>query len=180
MNIGVKNWVLLVMMPLFVGSGITACTGAGQPAVNTSSNPTARPTASPTEEESSWQWLFDGTNLDQWTGLGRSDIPAAHWQIVDQGLHKVAGSEQNYGGDLRTKETYKDFELCFEFMLTRGANSGVKYNVSEAMSAQHGHPSAAIGFEFQILDDRYHPDAKQGRGGNRTVGALYDLSLIHI
>ena len=28
---------------------------------------------------------------------------------------------------------------------------------------------------MQILDDEKHPDAKLGRDGNRTAGALYDL-----
>jgi len=124
--------------------------------------------------EPAWQWLFDGSDLDQWTGLGRPDISSS-WQIAGDTLHKVASNEESYGGDLRTKERFDNFELCFEFRLTQGANSGVKYNVSQEMSAQHGHVSAAIGFEFQVLDDRYHPDAKQGRDGNRTVGALYDI-----
>jgi len=124
---------------------------------------------------SAWQVLFDGSDLSQWTGLGRPDFPTDSWQIAGDTLHKVASSEKTYGGDLRTKERFKNFELCFEFKLTQGANSGVKYNVSEEMSAQEGHPSAAIGFEFQVLDDRYHPDAKQGRDRNRTVGALYDI-----
>ena len=34
---------------------------------------------------------------------------------------------------------------------------------------------SAIGPEFQLLDDKRHPDAKQGKNGNRTVGSLYDL-----
>lgn len=34
---------------------------------------------------------------------------------------------------------------------------------------------SAIGLEFQILDDKNHPDAKNGKNGNRTVGSLYDL-----
>ena len=34
---------------------------------------------------------------------------------------------------------------------------------------------SAIGCEFQILDDKKHPDAKAGTMGNRTVGSLYDL-----
>ena len=34
---------------------------------------------------------------------------------------------------------------------------------------------SAIGLEFQILDDKKHPDAKKGKNSNRTVGSLYDL-----
>jgi len=125
-----------------------------------------------------WQWLFDGSSLDQWVGLGQADFPAEQWQIEGDTLHKLnssADTERGYGGDLRSREQFQNFELCFEFKLTQGANSGVKYNVSERLSAQHGHPSAAIGFEFQVLDDANHPDAKAGRNGNRTVGGLYDI-----
>ena len=34
---------------------------------------------------------------------------------------------------------------------------------------------SAIGCEFQVLDDKLHPDAKLGVKGNRTMGSLYDL-----
>ena len=34
---------------------------------------------------------------------------------------------------------------------------------------------SAIGCEFQLLDDKIHPDAKAGVNGNRTMGSLYDL-----
>jgi len=153
---------------LVLYAGMLGCAAARAPA-------SSEQTESSELSEQAWKWLFDGSDLDQWTGLGRPDIPTGSWQIVGDTLHKTKGAEDNYGGDLRTKQRFSNFELCFEFKLTQGANSGVKYNVSEAMSAQHGHPSSAIGFEFQILDDKYHPDAKMGRDGNRTVGALYDI-----
>jgi hypothetical protein len=59
-----------------------------------------------------------------------------------------------------------------DFKITEGANSGIKYFVVEGLNKGVG---SAIGLEFQILDDKHHPDAKEGVNGNRTIGSLYDL-----
>jgi hypothetical protein len=72
-----------------------------------------------------------------------------------------------------TEGTWRDFELAFEWRVAPGANSGIKYNVSEAMSTVAPPVYAALGFEYQVLDDDLHPDALNGP--NRTAGALYDL-----
>jgi hypothetical protein len=83
------------------------------------------------------------------------------------------------GGDLMTVDSFADFELSFEWKITPGANSGVKYNVSEAMSiaqggagTQGGPTHSALGFEYQILDDDRHEDGKLPT--HRAAG-LYDL-----
>ena len=61
--------------------------------------------------------------------------------------------------------------MAFDFKLSEGANSGVKYFVT----LSEGNTGSAIGLEYQILDDALHPDAKMGRDGNRTLASLYDL-----
>ena len=76
------------------------------------------------------------------------------------------------GNDIVTTEQFSAFELVFDFKLTEGANSGVKYFVDEKFE---GTEKSGIGLEFQILDDAHHPDAKMGVVGNRTLGSLYDL-----
>ena len=59
-----------------------------------------------------------------------------------------------------------------DFKITEGANSGIKYFVDTELNKGKG---SSIGCEFQILDDQVHPDAKQGKNGNRTLASLYDL-----
>jgi hypothetical protein len=53
--------------------------------------------------------------------------------------------------------------------------SGLAYLVDPAFTPGHGGHGSDVGFEYQILDDALHPDAKKGRDGDRTVASLYDL-----
>jgi hypothetical protein len=75
-------------------------------------------------------------------------------------------------GDIITDKEFSNFELEMDFKLTTGANSGLKYFVVEDRKKRAG---TGAGPEFQILDDKVHPDAKEGVNGNRTTGSLYDL-----
>ena len=71
-----------------------------------------------------------------------------------------------------TVDTFADFEVTWEWKVAPGANSGVKYNVSEAVSMAQAPNHAALGFEYQILDDDRHED---GKLPTHRAGALYDL-----
>jgi hypothetical protein len=81
------------------------------------------------------------------------------------------GKEGGNGGDIVTLDQYKAFDLSFDFRLTPGANSGVKYFVT----LKENNTGSAIGLEYQVLDDSLHPDAKLGINGDRTLASLYDL-----
>lgn len=133
------------------------------------------------ERGAGWELLFDGSTFDGWRGLGRDDIPEGHWTIEDGTIRKVASGDVPTapdgqpleGGDILTEETFDDFELIFEWRVSEVGNSGIKYNVSEPMSMSHPPIHAALGFEYQILDDDRHPDAENGP--TRMAGALYDM-----
>ncbi|MEO8764329.1 MAG: DUF1080 domain-containing protein [Ginsengibacter sp.] len=125
------------------------------------------------EKKNGWQLLFNGKTSAGWIGAYESTFPAKGWEIRD-GIIKVIGSEGKEragGGDIVTTSQYKSFDLSFEFKLTPGANSGVKYFVTLAENS----PGPAIGLEYQVLDDSLHPDARMGINGNRTLSSLYDL-----
>jgi len=125
------------------------------------------------EKNNGWKLLFDGKTSAGWKGAYKSSFPDKGWEIKD-GILKVlssGGREAANGGDIVTKEKFSAFDLSFEFMLTPGANSGVKYFVS----LNENNQGSAIGLEYQVLDDSLHPDAKMGRDGNRTLASLYDM-----
>jgi hypothetical protein len=134
------------------------------------------------ERSAGWRLLFDGTSLRGWRGLGRDTVPITHWVVEDGAIQKVpmdkikartqADGQPLDGADLMTTEAFGDFELSWEWRVTPGANSGVKYNVSEELSTSLEPRHAAKGFEYQILDDDRHPD---GKLPSHRAGALYDL-----
>jgi hypothetical protein len=126
------------------------------------------------EKKDGWKLLFDGRTTTGWRGAYKDKFPDRGWDVEDGMLviQKSDGSESQSFGDIVTDAEYNDFDLTFEFKLTEGANSGLKYFVVEQQPKPKG---SAFGLEFQVLDDDKHPDAKLGRNGNRTVGSLYDL-----
>ncbi|HVS14793.1 MAG TPA: DUF1080 domain-containing protein [Thermoanaerobaculia bacterium] len=121
-----------------------------------------------------WRLLWDGATTAGWRGAHAESFPQAGWEIADGALTVLesGGGEAVHGGDIVTEEELAAFELQVEFRLSEGANSGIKYFVTESYDAGGG---SAIGLEYQLLDDARHPDASQGRDGNRTLGSLYDL-----
>ncbi len=125
------------------------------------------------EKNNGYKLLFDGKTNAGWVGAKTGAFPSKGWNISN-GLISVLpsdGAESTNGGDIVTKEQFSAFDLSFEFKLTEGANSGVKYFVTLAEKTM----GSAIGLEYQVLDDAVHPDAKLGRDGNRTLSSLYDL-----
>ena len=132
------------------------------------------------ERRAGWRPLFDGKTFDGWRGLGYDSVPTAHWKIENGAIRKLADGQvprlpdgqPAAGGDLMTRDTYRDFELTWDWKISRAGNSGVKYNVSEEISMANAPNHAALGFEYQMLDDSLHEDNKVP---SHRTGALYDL-----
>jgi hypothetical protein len=123
----------------------------------------------PKEKASGWQLLFDGKSPGAWRGFKSDRFPEKGWKVTGGLLIHEKGVK---AGDIVTRERFDNFEFQAEFRLTPRANSGIKYLVDENLVKQG---RAGVGFEYQVLDDELHPDAKLGKDGNRTCGGLYDL-----
>jgi len=142
------------------------------------------------EKAEGWKLLFDGKNLpaDLWMGakeewLKDEKFPERGWFVKDGCLtmRPTRGIAQDRtwfplppedaklggGGDIVTRRKYSDFAFKFDFRLTKGANSGVKYFFNEGQ-----HKSSCE--EYQVLEN-FHPDSDKGVGGNRKCASLYDI-----
>ncbi len=129
-------------------------------------------TLSDVEKDQGFKLLFDGKDGSQWKGYRQDGLPEGRWDFKDGAITIAKKTEDSKGGgDLITREKFGPvFDFKFEFKLTEGANSGVKYFIEEREDKKSG-----LGPEYQVLDDEKHPDAKNGIAGNRTLASLYDL-----
>ena len=122
------------------------------------------PDLSSKEKEEGWKLLFNGKDLEGWRSFKKKEAPQKGWVAEDGMLKHLA---KGGGGDIISDAEYGDFELTWEWLVEPGANSGLKYFISEERNQ-------AIGHEYQLIDDARHPDAKLAEG-KRVTAALYDV-----
>jgi hypothetical protein len=119
------------------------------------------------EKKAGYTLLFDGKTINQWRGFRKETVPD-NWKVEDGAITLVSGG----GGDIITKNQYENYELLLDWKISEGGNSGIIYNVSEDPQYKATYHT---GPEMQVLDNEKHPDAKQGKNGNRQAGANYDM-----
>ena len=91
------------------------------------------------EKKEGFVSLFDGKNLDQWTGNTSG-------YLVKDGVVEVSPNDGSVG-NLYTKDEFSDFVYRFEFQLTPGANNGI------GIRAPLEGDAAYVGMEIQVLDN---------------------------
>jgi len=117
------------------------------------------PTAA--EKAAGWKLLFDGKTLNGWRHFRNHEPIKEGWVAEDGCLNRVGEA-----GDIISDAEFTDFDLRWEWRLTPGANSGLKYFVTEERAS-------ALGHEYQLIDDSRHADAL--RGAKWQTAAFYDV-----
>lgn len=136
-----RSMMLMTSAVAMAGLPLSACAGSGR-----------------------WQDLFNSKDLTGWRRFGGEPVGAG-WVVEDGALAlKQAG-----GGDIVTQDEYGDFELTFDWKISRNGNSGVMYFVRELPETNAPY---LTGPEYQVLDNAGHPD---GKIPSHTAGAIYDL-----
>jgi hypothetical protein len=126
-----------------------------------------------TEEESKegWALLFDGKTTKGWHLYNEGNIQSA-WSAAGGELVCDPNTEKVVRGDLVSDKAYDNYDLTFEWKITKGGNSGVFINVQEAAEF----PTAwTTGPEYQLLDNA-NASSHNLKDGKRLSGCIYSLS----
>lgn len=166
--------------------------------------PAADPNSlTPAEKAAGWKLLFDGKTLKGWNDPGKMNPPGKSWTIEDGSIKSQP--KPGLREDLFTTDSYGDFELVFQWKISPGGNSGLKYRIqdrfflnegliksgkfkrfedlandainSRAIPRDQATQEYIVGFEYQVIDDSGHADAR--RGAYYQAGALYDMIAVN-
>lgn len=99
------------------------------------------------EKAEGWQLLFDGETLNGWRDYNGSELTVP-WEVVD-GTIRAKGGGSDLSGYIVTDKEYENFELSWDWNLSKGGNSGMLYHVVER--PQYKVPYLT-GPEYQLLD----------------------------
>jgi hypothetical protein len=121
-----------------------------------------------------WQKMISGKTFKNWHVYNHAGEPVSgKWTISKKTfVFDPNGSSDWDVNDLVTDQDFGDFEMELEWKIEKGGNSGIFYGVKEDAKL---HTPYMSGPEIQVLDDENHPDAKEGKNGNRMAGSLYDM-----
>lgn len=150
-------------------------------------------TLTPEEKKAGWILLFDGKTMNHWVDPRTKNPPGDAWTIEDGCLK--ANQHPKITEDLFSRDTWRDFELVFDWRISPAGNSGVKYRIQDhffvrlspgrfesmvensLLKPVEGRPAHGqdyvVGFEYQLTDDSSNSDATSNI--KHTAGALYDM-----
>lgn len=101
------------------------------------------------EKKDGWTLLFDGTTLNGWHIFNRGTIPSA-WSVDSGNIVCNPHAKNVKHGDLVSDKEYENFDLVFDWKISKAGNSGVFINVQERPELA---TTFSTGPEYQLLDD---------------------------
>lgn len=131
------------------------------------------------ETAAGWKLLFDGKTFQHWMDPNKRVPQGKGWTIEEgtiRALPKAYISE-----DLISASTYENFELSFEWKISPGGNSGVKYRIHDAIFVDEGKVPKGLTWEQKVayeLENRVSQRREPSATGPRqeyTVAFEYQV-----
>jgi len=108
------------------------------------------------EQKEGWILLFDGKTMNGWHDYNGTTLTEP-WHVVD-GCIQAKGAGSDGSGYLVTYKEYENFELSWDWKLSKGGNSGMLYHVVERPQFKVPY---VTGPEYQLIDEPNFPEKLQ-------------------
>jgi hypothetical protein len=102
------------------------------------------------ERKEGWVLLFNGETMNGWHVFNKGDIASA-WAVDSGNLVCNPHTKNVKHGDLVTDKEYENFDLVFDWKISKAGNSGLFVNVQERPQLA---TTFSTGPEYQLLDDQ--------------------------
>lgn len=129
----------------------------------------------PAEKKEGFRLLFDGHTLKGWRDPAKKTPPGDSWTIEDGCLKTTP--KPRVREDLISQESFTDFELKFDWRMSSGGNTGVKYRIQREVfinesAAQRG----AGGFEGMMEREITNPRSDRSKVGPGERAQSYTIA----
>lgn len=120
------------------------------------------------EKKAGWKILFDGKTADGWHGYNMKNFPGC-W-IIEGGTFTMTSKGGAEDQDIITNKKYRNFAFSIDYKLTKGANSGIIFQIAEDPKYKFPYET---GPEFQVIDHENWPDKLEDWQINGANYAMY-------
>ncbi|MBC7949380.1 MAG: DUF1080 domain-containing protein [Chitinophagaceae bacterium] len=131
---------------------LAGCNDAGENSETTKD--TANITTGTTVQSTTMSSLFNGKDFSGWHSFNKPG-EITSWAVEDGALVCLGTAKDAHGGDIVTDKEYDNFELIWDWKVTKGGNSGVMYHVVEDTKYKAPYET---GPEYQVIDDVDFPE----------------------
>lgn len=138
--------------------------------------PAADNVLTPEQKQAGWILLFDGETMHGWRDPATETPPGDSW-VIENGCLKTR-LHPRIAEDLVTVESYSDFEMAFDWRISPGGNSGVKYRIQRLIFLDNTKvQQGSCSFEAIVARESEHPVSERGKLGPGATGQEYVVAF---
>jgi len=130
----------------------------------------------PAEKKDGWTLLFDGKTMNGWRDPGKKNQPGSAWKVENGTLTTV--KNPRIEEDLISTKSYGDFELVFDWRVSEGGNTGVKYRIQKEVFVDNTKKQPGPGgFEGLMGREMANPQSDRKTLAPDATGSVYTIAF---
>jgi hypothetical protein len=128
----------------------------------------------PAEKQAGFRLLFDGHTFNGWRNPAAEKPPGEAW-VIEDGMLKTT-PKPSITEDLISEDTFRNFELKFDWRISARGNTGVKYRIQRSVFLDNSKVDQSAGFEPSVEKELTAPRCDRTKMAPGATGQEYTIS----